>query len=112
MASLDLGRDAGVPDDLDGFVPSDEEDSATEKKVKSKKPTQKKEAAKAAGAAERTDTTFDSDRDALIEELRQQRDQQARDAEAALADANGADTADEIVPGIRDPFKNIPIGQG
>jgi uncharacterized protein len=66
-------------------------------------------AAKAAGAAERTDTTFDSDREALIEELRQQRDQQARDAEAALADANGADTADEIVPGIRDPFKNIPV---
>ena len=29
--------------------------------------------------------------------------------EAALADANGADTADEIVPGIRDPFKNIPV---
>lgn len=45
-------RDDGVPDDLDDFVPSDEEDSATEQKAKSKgkKPTQKKEAAKAGDA--------------------------------------------------------------
>ena len=66
-------------------------------------------AAKAAGAAERTDTTFDSDREALIEELRQERDQNARDAEAALAAGDGSLAADEIVPGIRDPFKNIPM---
>jgi uncharacterized protein len=66
-------------------------------------------AAKAAGAAAPVDTTFDSDREALIEELRQEREQNVRDAEAALADADGGATADEIVPGIRDPFKNIPM---
>jgi hypothetical protein len=66
-------------------------------------------AAKAAGAVAPVDTTFDSDRAALIEELRQEREQHARDAEAALAEADGDQASDEIVPGIRDPFKNIPM---
>lgn len=61
-------------------------------------------AAKAAGAEARTDSTFDSDREALIEELRKERDQHARDAEAALA-GDAVAEADEVVPGIRDPFK-------
>ena len=62
-------------------------------------------AQKAAGTAARVDTTFDSDRDALIEELRAERLQHARDAEAALAGEVEVDTSDEIVPGIKDPFK-------
>jgi hypothetical protein len=66
-------------------------------------------AAKAAGAAERTDTTFDSDRQALIEELRQEREQNARDAEAALVEGDGGLAPGEVFPGIRDPFKNIPM---
>ncbi len=45
-------------------------------------------AAKAAGTPAPTDTRFDSDREALIEELRQEREQHVRDAEAALADAS------------------------
>ena len=65
-------------------------------------------AAKAAGAAPASDTRLDSDREALIEQLRAEREQHARDAEAALAGAEGPDP-DEIVPGIRDPFKNIPL---
>ena len=66
-------------------------------------------AAKAAGAPPAMDTTFDSDRAALIEELRNEREQNARDAEAALAEGDGDAVSDEIVPGIRDPFKNIPM---
>jgi hypothetical protein len=66
-------------------------------------------AAKAAGAAAPVDTTFDSDREALIEELRKEREQHARDAEAAMMDPDGELAADEVVPGIRDPFKNIPM---
>jgi hypothetical protein len=62
-------------------------------------------AQKAAGTQAPTDTTFDSDRDALIEQLRAERDQHHRDAEAALAAEAGVDTSDEIVPGIKDPFK-------
>ena len=64
-------------------------------------------AQKAAGTPAPTDTRFDSDRAALIEELRAERDQNARDAEAALiaAEAGEVDTSDEIVPGIKDPFK-------
>ena len=31
------------------------------------------------------------------------------DAEAALAAASGEDLRDEVVPGIRDPFKNTPV---
>ena len=65
-------------------------------------------AAKAAGIQAPTDTRFDSDREALIVELRGERDRNAREAEAALAEADGEALPDEIVPGIRDPFKNIP----
>src|SRR6478672_5776924 len=66
-------------------------------------------AAKAAGAPAFQDTRFDSDREALIEELRKEREQHVRDAEAALADADGEALRDEIVPGIRDPFKNTRV---
>src|SRR5574338_144559 len=64
-------------------------------------------AAKAAGGAAPTDERFESDRDALIEQLRAEREQHHRDAEAALAAAEAGEEApsDEIVPGIRDPFK-------
>jgi hypothetical protein len=67
-------------------------------------------AAKAAGAAPFQDTRFEGDRAALIDELRAEREQHARDAEAALEAAEAGDEApsDEIVPGIRDPFKNTP----
>ena len=63
-------------------------------------------AAKAAGMEAPTDTRLEGDRAALITELRAEREQHARDAEAALAGAEEAPN-DEIVPGIRDPFKNI-----
>ena len=64
-------------------------------------------AAKAAGAPAFQDTRFEGDRAALIDELRAERLQHARDAEAALAAAGEEeDTRDEIVPGIRDPFKS------
>jgi hypothetical protein len=66
-------------------------------------------AQKAAGTPARTDTRLDSDREALITELRAEREQHARDAEAALAAAEAGEepetAADEIFPGIRDPFK-------
>ncbi len=64
-------------------------------------------ARKAAGAAAFVDERLDSDREALIEELRAEREQHARDAEAALVAAEAGEEApsDEIVPGIRDPFK-------
>ena len=57
-----------------------------------------------------TDTRLDTDRAALIDRLRAEREQHARDAEAALEAAEAGDVApnDEIVPGIRDPFKNTP----
>src|SRR4051794_23629491 len=63
-------------------------------------------AQKAAGTVNLGDTRLEGDRAALIEELRAQRDQHARDAEAALvaAEAGEVDTSDEIVPGIKDPF--------
>ena len=66
-------------------------------------------AAKAAGIQAPTDTTFDSDREALIEELRKEREQHVRDAEAALSEAGEDTLRDEVVPGIRDPFKNTPV---
>src|SRR5215213_502350 len=66
-------------------------------------------AAKAAGAPAFQDTRFEGDRAALIEELRREREQHARDAEAALAAAGEEDLRDEVVPGIRDPFKNTPV---
>ncbi len=66
-------------------------------------------AAKAKGIEAPTDTRFEGDRAALIDQLRAEREQHARDAEAALADADGEALRDEIVPGIRDPFKNTPV---
>ena len=66
-------------------------------------------AAKAAGVPAPTDTRLEGDREALIEQLRREREQHARDAEAALADASDEAFRDEVVPGIRDPFKNIPL---
>jgi len=65
-------------------------------------------AAKAAGVAAPVDTRFEGDREALIEELRKERAQHVRDAEAALADAGDEALSDEIFPGIRDPFRNVP----
>ena len=65
-------------------------------------------AAKAAGIAAPTDTRFEGDRDALLEQLRNEREQHVRDAEAALANADRDALLDEVVPGIRDPFKNTP----
>ena len=63
-------------------------------------------AAKARGMEAPTDTRLEGDRDALIQELRAEREQHARDAEAALAAAEaGEPESDEIVPGIKDPFK-------
>ena len=64
-------------------------------------------AQKAAGTAAPTDSHFEEDRQALIDELRAEREQHARDAEAALAAAEAGETLapDEILPGIRDPFK-------
>src|SRR4051795_10523597 len=66
-------------------------------------------AAKAAGIQPPTDTRFESDREALIVELRDERARHAREAEAALADAGSDALGDEIFPGIRDPFKNTPV---
>jgi len=66
-------------------------------------------AAKAAGMQAPVDTRLDSDREALIEQLRNEREQHVRDAEAALAEASGETLGDEVVPGIRDPFKNTPV---
>jgi hypothetical protein len=66
-------------------------------------------AAKAKGAPAFQDTRFEGDRVALIEELRREREQHVRDAEAALAAESGEALADEVVPGIRDPFKNTPV---
>jgi hypothetical protein len=64
-------------------------------------------AQKAAGAAAPKDENFEEDRRALIDELRAERERHVRDAEAALAAAEAGETTavDEIVPGIRDPFK-------
>jgi hypothetical protein len=66
-------------------------------------------AAKAAGVPAYQDTRLEGDREALIEQLRNEREQHARDAEAALAGADDEALRDEIVPGIRDPFKNTPV---
>ncbi|MBA3669723.1 MAG: DUF1013 domain-containing protein [Sphingomonas sp.] len=64
-------------------------------------------AAKAKGLEAPVDTRFEGDREALITELRAEREQHARDAEAALA-AEADDGSDDILPGIRDPFKPLP----
>ena len=64
-------------------------------------------ALKAAGTeAAPADANLASDREALIDELRKERQQQAADAEAALAaeSGEGDDAIPEIVPGIKDPF--------
>ena len=61
-------------------------------------------AQKAAGMAERVDTRLEGDRQSLIEQLRAEREQHARDAETALHEAEHG-KPDEIVPGIADPFK-------
>ena len=64
-------------------------------------------AAKAAGIqASPTDTRLEGDREALIEELRRERDAAAREAEAAFA-AESAEPAGETLPGpaFEDPFK-------
>jgi uncharacterized protein len=54
-------------------------------------------AAKARGAEAPTDMTLDEDREALIEELRAERDAHAREAEAALAAESGeADSETEL----------------
>src|SRR3954453_4817908 len=66
-------------------------------------------AAKAAGKTAFQDTRLEGDREALIEQLRREREQHVRDAAAALAAASGEDLSDEVVPGIRDPFKNTPV---
>ena len=66
-------------------------------------------AAKAAGMPAFQDTRFEGDREALIVQLRSEREQHARDAEAALAGADDEALSDEIFPGIRDPFKNTPV---
>nr|WP_294849789.1 DUF1013 domain-containing protein [uncultured Sphingomonas sp.] len=63
-------------------------------------------AQKAAGMEAQGDTRLDSDRENLIEELRAEREAHAREAEAALAAESGEDRSDEIVPGIKDPFKH------
>jgi hypothetical protein len=65
-------------------------------------------AAKAAGIPAFQDTRFEGDREALIVQLRSEREQHARDAEAALAGGGDEALSDEIFPGIRDPFKNTP----
>jgi hypothetical protein len=66
-------------------------------------------AQKAAGTTAPVDERLASDREALIEQLRAERDAHVREAEAALAaaevDLEGAAESDEIVPGIKDPFK-------
>jgi len=64
-------------------------------------------AQKAAGTIAAGDERLESDREALIEQLRAEREQHARDADAALAAAEAGEepASDEIVPGIRDPFR-------
>ena len=66
-------------------------------------------AAKAAGVPAFQDTRLEGDREALIEELRHERERLTREAAAALAGAGDEALSDEIVPGIRDPFKNTPV---
>src|SRR6478609_4518651 len=66
-------------------------------------------AAKAAGVPAFQDTRLEGDREALIEQLRSEREQHAREAEAALEGAGDEALRDEVVPGIRDPFTNRPI---
>jgi len=62
-------------------------------------------AAKAAGAAPPRDMTFDEDREALIVELRAEREAAAREAEAALA-AEGESAEAEAEPNAENLFKS------
>jgi len=62
-------------------------------------------AAKAAGAAPPRDMTFDEDREALIVELRAEREAAAREAEAALA-AEGESVEAEAEPNAENLFKS------
>jgi uncharacterized protein len=62
-------------------------------------------AAKQAGIEAPTDSRLEGDREALITELRQQREQAARDAEAAAAaEAEGGEPV-PAAPTFEDPFK-------
>jgi hypothetical protein len=62
-------------------------------------------AAKAAGIEAQQDTRLEGDREALIEELRRERDTNAREAEAALeAERNGDSQVADT--GFVDPFKS------
>jgi len=65
-------------------------------------------AQKAAGTQQVDDGRLDSDRAALIEQLRAERERHAREADAALIDAQRDEhglAPGEIVPGIADPFR-------
>jgi uncharacterized protein len=63
-------------------------------------------AQKAAGTSAPSDSRLEGDREALIQELRAEREAHAREADTLLEDT-GRDTSDEIVPGIRDPFRRV-----
>lgn len=64
-------------------------------------------AAKAAGIEAQTDTRLDGDREALIEELRAEREAAAREAEAAAAaeSAGEAGKTPAATPAFEDPFR-------
>jgi len=65
-------------------------------------------AQKAAGTQPVDDGRLDTDRAALIEQLRAERERHAREADAALVDAQRDEhglAPGEIVPGIADPFR-------
>lgn len=67
-------------------------------------------AQKAAGIEQVDDGRLDTDRASLIEQLRAEREQHARDAEAAALDAQRDERGlapGEIVPGIADPFRKV-----
>ena len=68
-------------------------------------------AQKAAGTPAPTDTRLDSDRAALIEELRAERDQHARDAEAALvaAEEQRRDDLGRDRPGHQGPVQALSM---
>jgi hypothetical protein len=63
-------------------------------------------AAKQAGIEAQPDTKFDGDRDALIEELRRERETAARDAEAALVAEEAGETATSPASEAENLFKS------
>ena len=64
-------------------------------------------AAKAAGIEAQQDTRLEGDREALIEELRRERETHAREAEAALeAERNAHEGREDTDTGFVDPFKH------